>query len=420
MIMEIEVSHRTPNGSHAANGALRETPAADSLIDGFRCHDLASVNLADGGLAVAPLRRRRAVETPRAGPLSSYLAAVIAALALAACGGDFDAAAVPDAPVVSGGENLAEKAPQAPSYFTDQASFEDILWRNSITGEFAHWHMQGNTIVGLVNGRGSSSIHPFAIRTNLVGDDCLETVYRTDDGAVFAERAINSAGVCVTRSPITSYRFNPPGWSLIDVEGRYGGGTRNQLLWRNTQGTVAIWSLGADGTIAASGFPATAPLEWTIVDGRGDYDGDGRSDILWRNSAGTVAMWRMTSISAIAGTVFFGTAPTATWTLADAAGDYDGNGRSDLLWIDQAGSVVIWNLNPANGTFTAAPVGNVGAGWRVLDGSVDFDGDRKSDIVLQGPAGEVVMWLMNGSRIKSSRQLATLSAEWRMVARNAP
>jgi hypothetical protein len=420
--MEIEVLRRVRSGSHAATGALLKAAAADFRIDSSRCPDMASVDLAGQGSDSAPTRLRLLVEPTRRPAPARRLARSVAAivvLSLSACGeGPYEVDA-PGTPVINGGEELAEKAPQAQRWDADGDGNQDISWWNSTTGDTTYWRMLGNTLLGS-GSLGGSPVRPFSRRTNLVGDSCTEFVYRAGNFALINVPVLNPLVVGCFNQPNGVFRFDPPGWTLIDVEGRYDGGSRNHMLWRNTEGTVAIWSLGAGGTIAASGFPATAPLEWAIVDGRGDYDGDGRSDILWRNSVGTVAMWRMTSISAIAGTVFFGTAPTATWTLADAAGDYDGNGRSDLLWIDRAGSVVIWNLNPANGSFTAAPVGNVGTGWRVLDGSVDFDNDRKSDIVLQGPAGEVVMWLMNGATIKSSRLLGTVGAEWRMVARNAP
>jgi len=343
--------------------------------------------------------------------------AALFALMLAACSdGDLSRevhlpGAAPDTAVVT-------KAPQAWRWDNDANGTEDIAWWNADSGALASWRMNGTTLLG-ANDLGSTVIRPFSIRTRLIGSSCNDTVYRLGTTVYVADVALDPGINQCVDAPGGLYTFTLPGWTLVDAEGRYDGGTRNHLLWRNTAGTVAIWSMGTGGTIAASGFPATAPTEWSIVDGRGDYDGDGRSDILWRNTAGTVAMWRMTAINAIAGTAFFGTAPTATWTLADASGDYDGNGRSDLLWVDAAGAVVIWNLNVAAQTFTAAPVGNVGAGWRVLDGSVDFDGDRRSDIVWQGPSGQVVMWLMNGSAIKSTRTLGSVGAEWRLIARNA-
>ena len=36
----------------------------------------------------------------------------------------------------------------------------------------------------------------------------------------------------------------------------------------------------------------SAPTTWTIV-GTGDFDGDGKSDMLWRDGSGNVAIWFM-------------------------------------------------------------------------------------------------------------------------------
>ena len=220
-----------------------------------------------------------------------------------------------------------------------------------------------------------------------------------------------------------------PGWTLVDVEGRYTrtAAGRTELLFRNGVGTVAIWSMAADGSVSASGFPATAPLEWSIVDGRGDFDGDGASDILWRNTAGTVAMWRMQTISGIAGVAFFGTAPPDSWALVEAAGDYDNNGRSDLLWMDLAGNLVAWSLSYSQQRFTARALGTLPAGSRVLDGTVDVDLDGRSDIVWQSPTGEVFVWLIGVSAtsrdpfpltVKATVPLGPVGAEWQFVGRN--
>ena len=51
------------------------------------------------------------------------------------------------------------------------------------------------------------------------------------------------------------------------------------------------------GVIASSPFVASVPTDWKIADGSSDYNGDGKSDVLWRNDNGTVLTWTMDGAS---------------------------------------------------------------------------------------------------------------------------
>jgi hypothetical protein len=44
--------------------------------------------------------------------------------------------------------------------------------------------------------------------------------------------------------------------------------------------------------------------------GVGDYNNDGKSDILWQNSSGAVAVWEMNGTNAIATTIIANPGPT--------------------------------------------------------------------------------------------------------------
>ena len=51
------------------------------------------------------------------------------------------------------------------------------------------------------------------------------------------------------------------------------------------------------------------------------------------------------------------------WSIAQT-GDYDGDGKSDILWLDTSGNVGVWFMDGT--TFLQGfAFGNVGANWSV-------------------------------------------------------
>jgi hypothetical protein len=108
------------------------------------------------------------------------------------------------------------------------------------------------------------------------------------------------------------------------------------------------------------GALGNVPTNWSIV-GTGDFNGDGKADIVWRDTAGDAAIWLMNgaTISSAGG---IGTAPT-TWSIG-LVGDYNGDRMSDLLWRDSSGNTAMWFMNGTTIASTAS-VGNVPTTWTV-------------------------------------------------------
>jgi hypothetical protein len=97
------------------------------------------------------------------------------------------------------------------------------------------------------------------------------------------------------------------------------------------------------------------------IAGVGDFNGDGRSDILWRSTSGALIDWTMNgSVIASSGELTSnGTVmrPDASWHVVEI-GDFDGNGNSDILWRNDNGALAEWLMNGNAITQTLTPTSN--------------------------------------------------------------
>ena len=106
----------------------------------------------------------------------------------------------------------------------------------------------------------------------------------------------------------------------------------------------------ADGRHHAAFAGAAGPFNpgpsWQIK-GTGDFNGDGKSDILWQGSDGTPAIWLMDGINAVAVGAVGPFNPGPSWQIK-GTGDFNGDGKSDILWQNSDGTPAIWLMNGMN------------------------------------------------------------------------
>jgi hypothetical protein len=141
-----------------------------------------------------------------------------------------------------------------------------------------------------------------------------------------------------------------------------------------------------------------------------DFNGDGKSDLLWQNTTtGERSLWLMN------GTSFQSSAGLGTisndWSIA-ATGDFNGDGKPDILWQNSTtGERLIWLMN-GTAFGSSVSLGTVPLAWSIA-GAGDFNGDGKTDILWQNRlTGERLIWLMNGTAFGSSVSLGVIPPEW--------
>jgi len=164
-------------------------------------------------------------------------------------------------------------------------------------------------------------------------------------------------------------------------------------------------ALALDNTrLAVANFRTATPAE-------GDYNGDGKSDILWRHTSGQTVIWMMDGPLVLgAGTV---ATVDASWRIV-GNGDHNGDGRSDLLWRHTSGTVVIW-LMDGTAIIGGGTVLTVDPAYQIV-GTGDYSGDGKSDILWRHSSGAVIIWVMSGIQIVGGGQVATVDPAWQIVS----
>ena len=135
---------------------------------------------------------------------------------------------------------------------------------------------------------------------------------------------------------------------------------------RNDAGQVGDW-LGQSngGFVNNASFGATVSSDWHVL-ATGDFNGDGRTDVLWRNDNGTVTDWLGQSNGSLASNPVYASIPT-NWHVV-ATGDFNGDGIDDILVRSDTGQIGDW-LGQSNGGFVnnASFGGTVPTSWHVQD-----------------------------------------------------
>jgi len=173
-------------------------------------------------------------------------------------------------------------------------------------------------------------------------------------------------------------------------------------VFRNTSTGAGFISYAAQVDLTTGSTPRTVSI--------GDLDGDGKADLAVVNESGTVSVFRNTTLGA--GSISYASKvdfPTGSTPSSASIGDFDGDGKADLVVANFSSNFVsvLRNTSTGAGSISYAPKVDftIEAGsWSVSVG--DLDGDGKVDLAVANETSNMVSVFRNTSTMAGSISFA--------------
>jgi hypothetical protein len=140
-----------------------------------------------------------------------------------------------------------------------------------------------------------------------------------------------------------------------------------------------------------------------------DFNGDGKSDLIWRRGDGKPVLWLMDGLQAPQRITLSNSLDNSVGFAA--IGAFGGGSAQDLLLIDSNSLGSIWRLN-ASGLASQCALSTVASIGNEFLAGADVDGDGRTDVLWRRPGGDLRVWLMNGCNVTSNDLTAVIAANW--------
>ena len=294
----------------------------------------------------------------------------------------------------------------------------DVLWRNASTGQNYLYPMNGTAILA-----GEGFLRTVADPNWTVagigdfdGDGKADILWRNTSTGQNYVYFMDGTTIKPTEGFI---RTVPLAWMVAGV-GDFDGDGKDDILWRNSvTGENYLYPMDGLAIKATEGNVRTVPDQGWQVAGIGDFDGDGKADVLWRHAtSGENYVYFMDGTTIKLSEGFIRTLADLNWQVK-GVGDFDGDGKADIVWRNSANGQNY--LYPMDGKTIKPTEGFIRTvadlAWQIVAVG-DYDGDGKSDLLWRNSStGQNYLCPMDGTTVKPTEgPIRTLSDQnWQAV-----
>ncbi len=264
----------------------------------------------------------------------------------------------PKATVVLGSPLLSWKIINTGDFDGDGES--DILWQFVNSSQYGVWFMDGTRIAGIQNFSLPSYAGQICCASDFDGDGLTDLVtFNRIAGKIYFWKNYGSLQFVQQTSYAVS---SASGWLPVGATELSGPSASMAVIWRNANtGEVAAWFMsGFNWSSAASfGNPGTA----VQLCGFGDFSGDGKKDLLLFNTFNNVVGYWRTNGAQVPSSVPLARA-SGSWVPVGAE-DLSGSGNADIIWRQTStGALGAWEVN---GSAISTAIGSllVGQNWQL-------------------------------------------------------
>ena len=304
----------------------------------------------------------------------------------------------------AGKSNIVAKAPSATTGF-------------AATGSHTHYVISIDknlkpTLKAAVESVPDDAGKPFLAFGDMDGDRLQEMLFQSQtDGCLYAvgiEPDTQRANVWrASASGIANSAFEP-GESFAALANLAGNGATDVITSDATTGALSARKIhhkavrSKEPLLDAEGNPMSG------LAAVGDFDGDGIDDLITTTQDGAFMIHLMKGATASSSTVLGQTPKDKNWKIWET-GDFDGDGKKDLLWVNTSTEAVVISLMNGSGVKRMGSPKLPGRlnekGWRLVNAK-DFNGDGKTDLLWSKDKGtelKLTVVFMNGVDVAKSK-----------------